>query len=320
MFDLLEDHYKTVIRAITEGRVVPFLGAGVNLCCRPQGKAYRPGQREFLPSGTELAGYLADEFGCEGGNKNDLLRVSQHVAVMQGSGPLYDELHQVFDADYPPTLLHEFLAELPAILERKGYPKRYQLVVTTNYDDLLERAFRAADEPFDLVTYVVEGDHRGKFLHWLPDGQERLIDKPNEYLGLSLNRQTVVLKIHGTVDRRESAEQDSFVITEDHYIDYLTRTDISNLVPVTLAAKLRKSHFLFLGYSLRDWNLRVILHRIWGEQKLTYKSWAILLNPETIDEKFWVKRDVDMINVPLEKYIKGLKERIDALPDTGDIS
>ncbi len=74
---------------------------------------------------------------------------------------------------------------------------------------------------------------------------------------------------------RASPERDSFVITEDHYIDYLTRTDISNLLPVTLAAKLRKSHFLFLGYSLRDWNLRVILHRIWGEQKLTYKSWAI---------------------------------------------
>jgi len=152
MFDLLEDHYKTVIRAITEGRVVPFLGAGVNLCCRPQGKAYRPGQREFLPSGTELAGYLADEFGCEGGNKNDLLRVSQHVAVMQGSGPLYDELHQVFDADYPPTLLHEFLAELPAILERKGYPKRYQLVVTTNYDDLIERTLHEAGERFTKVV------------------------------------------------------------------------------------------------------------------------------------------------------------------------
>ena len=46
-------------------------------------------------------------------------------------------------------------------------------------------------------------------------------------------------------------------------------------MPVTLAAKLRKSHFLFLGYGLRDWNMRVILHRIAGEQRLTYKSWAI---------------------------------------------
>jgi hypothetical protein len=111
---------------------------------------------------------------------------------------------------------------------------------------------------------------------------------------------------------------DSFVITEDHYINYLTRTDICNLLPVTLVAKLRKSHFLFLGYSLRDWNLRVILHRIWGEQKLTYKSWAIQGKLELIDRDFWRKREVDVFNVPLEDYISGLGERVKELPQVGD--
>jgi hypothetical protein len=123
----------------------------------------------------------------------------------------------------------------------------------------------------------------------------------------------VILKIHGTTDRINT-EGDSFVITEDHYIDYLTRTDISNLVPVTLAAKLRRSHFLFLGYSLRDWNLRVILHRIWGAQKLTYKSWAIQLDPEPIDREFWRKRDVDILNVRLEAYVAALSDRLQLLP------
>ena len=65
------------------------------------------------------------------------------------------------------------------------------------------------------------------------------------------------------------------MITEDNYIDYLTRTDVSTLMPVTLGAKLRHSHFLFLGYSMRDWNLRVMPHRIWAEQSRSYKSWAI---------------------------------------------
>jgi len=75
---------------------------------------------------------------------------------------------------------------------------------------------------------------------------------------------TVILKIHGAVDRADD-ERDSFVITQDHYTAYLTRTDIASLIPVPLAAKLKKSHLLFLDYGLRDWNLRVILHRIWGE-------------------------------------------------------
>ena len=55
-----------------------------------------------------------------------------------------------------------------------------------------------------------------------------------------------------------------------------------------------------LGYSLRDWNLRVILHRIWGELKLGYKSWAVQLNPQEIDQKFWRNRDVDILNIRLE--------------------
>ena len=32
----LEDHYRMVLRPMLERRVVPFLGAGVNLCGRPQ--------------------------------------------------------------------------------------------------------------------------------------------------------------------------------------------------------------------------------------------------------------------------------------------
>ena len=146
---------------------------------------------------------------------------------------------------------------------------------------------------------------RGKFVHQSPDGVTHLIEKPNEYRGLSLQERSVVLKIHGTVDR-VNPERDSFVITEDHYIDYLTRTDISSLLPVTLAPKLRKSHILFLGYGLHDWNLRVILHRIW-------KSWSIQLDPSELDQQFWMKRDVDILNMGLQDYIAALSERVQAL-------
>jgi hypothetical protein len=312
----LDSHYKTVTKAITNGRLVPFLGAGVNLCGRPQDMAWQRGQ--YLPTGGELAAYLAENFGYPGSDRFDLVRVSQYIAIVTGSGPLYEELHSLFDVDYPPTPLHQLLAALPALLREKGYPPRYQLIVTTNYDDLVERAFREAGEPFDLVAYVTEGEReqRGKVVHWPPDGEARLIEKPNEYRGLSLDQRPVILKIHGAVDRTD-AGRDSYVITEDHYIDYLTHTDISNLVPVTLAAKLKKSHFLFLGYSLRDWNLRVILHRIWGEQTLTYKSWAIQLNPESIERKFWNKRDVDILDVRLEEYVGALHERLQALSRPG---
>jgi hypothetical protein len=305
-----------LIKAITDGRVIPFLGAGVNLCGRPEGLAWSHRQFEHLPSGGELAEYLAEEFFYPEDERRDLVRVSQYVALKQGSGPLYAELHELFDGDYPVTALHRFLAGFPAALREKGYAPRYPLIVTTNYDDLMERAFQGAGEAFDVVSYVADGAQRGKFLHRSPDGDARLIERPNEYRGLSLDQRAVILKIHGAVDRA-TAEWDSFVITEDHYIDYLTRTDISNLVPVTLVAKLKRSHFLFLGYSLRDWNLRVILHRIWGEQKLSWKSWAIQLDPDPMEEEFWTKRGVEILNVRLEEYVAGLRECVEGLPAAG---
>ncbi len=237
--------------------------------------------------------------------------------MVSGPGPLYEELHRLLDADYQPTPLHQYFASLPGILRQRGNSPHYPLIVTTNYDDALERAFREAQEPYDLVIYVAEGEQRGKFLHWTQQGETSVIERPNEYRGLSLDQRPVILKMHGAVDRA-GAMWDSFLITEDDYINYLVRTDISNLLPVTLAVKLRKSHFLFLGYSLRDWNLRVILHRIWGEQKLTYKSWAIQGRVERMDQDFWRKREVDMFNVPLEDYITALEERMKEFPFPGE--
>jgi hypothetical protein len=316
-FDELDAHYKTVVKAFSDGRVVPFLGAGVNQCGRPDGTQWQ--SQHYLPSGIELSEYLADNFGYPAPNRQDLIRVAQYVAVMNGVGPLYENLRTLFDADYTPTALHQLLAMAPSVLRAKGYPQRHLLIVTTNYDDLLERTFKAMDEPFDVVTYVADTDQRGKFVHWPFGAEPRLIEKPNEYGDLPLElpsctlKRSIILKLHGAVDRI-NAENDSYVITEDHYINYLARKDVASPIPSALAAKLKKTNFLFMGYSLRDWNLRVILQRIWGEQQLSYTSWAVQPAAEALDQKFWSKRNVDILNVRLEDYVAQLATRLSALP------
>ena len=42
---------------------------------------------------------------------------------------------------------------------------RYPLIVTTNYDTALERAFEEVHEPFDLAVFMAAGEHKGSFLH-----------------------------------------------------------------------------------------------------------------------------------------------------------
>ena len=303
----LERHLTILTKQISGGKVIPFLGAGVNLAGRPPGTSFEC--TKTLPSGTELASYLAKTFGYPSIEAENLTRVSQYVAVMTGSGPLYDELRSVFKIECNPSPLHHLLAALSTRLRGNDRAPDHQLIVTTNYDDLLERAFEAEDQPFDLLIYIADGENAGRFLHRPPDGSILLIEKPNEYRGLDFKRRPAILKIHGTLDRTDS-ERDSFVITEDHYINYLAHVGTSSMLPPNVINKLRRSNFLFLGYSLRDWNLRVFLHRIWGEQKLTYNSWAIQRNPNEIEKKFWEKRNVEIYNIDLERYVAELARRV----------
>jgi len=316
MQTISEAHLLIVLKALQMGRLVAFLGAGVNRCGRPSGTPWKPGT--YLPDGRELANKLATEFGFDASGGDDLLRVSEYVAVTAGTGPLRDSLHDIFDCDYPITPVHRFFANAPRLLEPVRNVQMHQLIVTTNYDDLLERAFAQAQQPLDVLTYLADGTSQGRFVHTTSDGVvSPPIDKPNEYARLPIDpttstlQRSLLVKIHGAVNRADP-EQDSYVITEDHYIDYLTRTNLRTLLPSALAAKLTRCGFLFMGYGLRDWNLRAILRQIWGEQKFNYHSWAIQLNPDHLDEKFWAQRDVEIIDASLDDYTTLMEQRIAA--------
>ena len=279
-----------IVKALLAGRVIPVIG---------------------LDGAGDLAAHLAQAFEVPDDRPVDLARVSQYVATMQGSGPLYDELHARFEAAVEPGPLHRFLARLPPLLRERGAP--HQLIVTTNYDLALERAFEEAGEELDIVAYVATGTHRGRFWHRPPGEAPRPVDVPNTYATeLSLDRRTILLKLHGAVDPLPEREWESFVITEDDYIDYLGRSELTAVVPVALAARLRRSHFLFLGYEMADWNLRLILNRIWGERPVAYRSWAVQRGPSPLAQAFWRRFDITAVDVDPRAYVELLERRLAA--------
>ncbi len=294
----VEDHYAEVVKALLAGRLVPVLGSGANLS---------GGDGGGVPGLDDIASYLADSFDYAPAHR-ELARVSEYVALMKGVGPLYDELHDFLDRDYDPGPVHRSLAEVASVLGKRGAPR--QLIVTTNYDVALERAFSEAEETLDVVSYISLGRHHGRFLHVPADGEAVVVEVPNAYSGLSLDDRTVVLKLLGQVDREPEREWESFAVTEDDHIDYLAQADIASLVPVTLVARLRRSHFLFLGYPLRDWGLRVFLHRIWGREKVAYRSWAVEASIDPVERELWRQRGVDVFDIPLEEYVGELASRV----------
>ena len=84
---------------------------------------------------------------------------------------------------------------------------------------------------------------------------------------------------------------------------------VANLLPVTVMAKLRRSHLLFLGYAPDTWSLRVFLRRVWGGQRLNYRSWAVEPEPKPLAREFWRHVDVELLDVPLDRYVAALEDR-----------
>jgi DNA-binding SARP family transcriptional activator len=286
-----EDRLGEVVRALLSGRLVHVLGPGPS-----------------SENGDSLAGRLAEAFDCPEEHRGDLTRVSQYVAVTQGIGPLYDQLHDLFVEGDEPGPVERFLATLPQLAREHG--AEHQLLVTTAYGSSLERAFEERGEDVDLVSFVAIGPNRGKFLHRAPDGAEEVVAVPNSYAELSLAERPVILKVHGGVDPRPGRDRESFVVSEDDYIGYLAQSDLANVVPVTLAAKLRRSHLLFISYPVVEWSLRVFLHRVFGDEPISYRSWAVLPGAHPIQHEFWRRRGVDLYDIPLDDFVDGLERRL----------
>lgn len=308
----MEEHYRMV--ADHAGSLVVFLGSGANTDDRAE-----PWQADsgMLPDDQDLARYLASRVGLKDPSPH-LAQVAQYAGARYCERDLFDWVTQAFRADSSPSPVHKYIAQLPALLG-----KRYQLVVTPKYDAALERAFRDAGEEFDVAVYMAPGSQQGgrvvsegKFVHVPWEGLAQSIDKPNEYRDFPIVaedcrlRRTVIVWINGAADGLLAGLQceDNYVITEDHYISYMSGS-AEEVVPAQILAKLRKSNYLFLGYTIADWRLRVFLKRIWKGPGLgRAQYWAVEHDPDPLEEDLWRQINVRLHQSSLADYLRGFHD------------
>jgi hypothetical protein len=225
-----------IAAAIRSGHCILFLGAAVH-APPPDGSPFRYAESDRPPLGTSLSKALAETcqlakwFPDE--DPENLQRVSLFYEIDRNRRQLVEEVRTAVHVGKKPSPVLRALAEL-------DFPR----IITTNYDQLFESALRLAGKDPRISVYT--------------PNLEPTRDFPNP-----TTQSPVVFKIHGDIDHEES-----MVITEDDYIRFLLR--MSNKepydpIPLKLKADLTEWTTLFVGYSLLDYNLRVLFQALrWG--------------------------------------------------------
>jgi NAD-dependent SIR2 family protein deacetylase len=299
--------YQVIRDLIAQGSVVFFLGAGASASVRPAKAQWVPGTIDYPPSGSELSRHLADTIGfasADEHDRTDLPRVASYFEYVQADRELLrSELRRIFKPQFKPGKIHEYLAKIQAPA----------LIVTTNYDDLIEQAFEAIGRSYHLVVHPADRlDLYGGVL-WRRAGQKNFEEAEPNTLSISLENDPIVYKMHGSIDPTRQ-DSDNFVITEEDYVDFLARMTGRVAIPAAFELIFRRSRFLFLGYSLRDWNFRVMLRalRVHGGKRSsnpdpTLRSWAIQLHPSDIESDLWSNQKVLIYDLDINTFADQLK-------------
>lgn len=219
-----------LIEAAQKQNLIPLIGAGIS---RQAGAGF-PNWNELLLQMKERAvvrGYI---------NQTEAQEIEQMISrgksLMAAEGLRYslpsDEYQTILEEQFNPPNVQ------PAEIHKALFRLRPPLILTTNYDRLLEDGYA---QEFQRVPQVVTRMDAVIIQKYLQSGRFTH-DRP------------VIFKIHGTIDQPES-----LVLSERDYRELIYRQPGYWLV---LSAIFLTQVILMLGFSFADLELRLLLEEL----------------------------------------------------------
>lgn len=249
---LTDADWDELLERVHNQKCTPFIGAGACVAT--------------LPLASEIAREWATTFGYPLPDSSNLARVAQYLAVerdpMKPKELMQEAIERVAAPDFGrPDEPHGVLADLDL-----------PIYITTNYDGLMFGALADRNK-----------QPQRELCGWNPlvaEIRPSLLDA-----GFAPTPSTpLVYHLHGHTELPQS-----MVLTEDDYLAFLVRISTDNsvrLLPSAIRSALATTSLLFVGYSLSDWNFRVLFRGLIGSlgSTLGMTSIAVQLDPSSADE------------------------------------
>lgn len=224
-----------------------------------------------LPDWSELLSRLCNELSVDldynairGFANDDYLQIAEYLYIK--SDRRIGPLRHVIERGVLGTNSNPALSTAHVELANLGAPQIY----TTNYDDLLERTYRTLELPYSVVA--------------LPKDVARISTKD-----------TQIIKYHGDL-RHES----TLVLTESAYYK---RLDFESPMDLKFRSDLLGRSVLYMGYSFRDINIRLIWFKLMQmmqdiPESDRRPSYIVRLEPNPVLDELY--RDVGLRTIVLD--------------------
>ncbi len=242
-----------------------------------------------LPSWDALIRHMGEELGIETeallGPSVSYHTLAEYYRIKVGS---IGPLRSWMDRNWRVTREQVRGSRLHQLVMRLDFP----IIYTTNYDRNLEAAFEAQKRDYVKIANA------------------RDIAKIREGV-------TQIVKFHGDFD-----EDASLVIAET---DYFSRLAFDSPLDVKFRSDAMGNALLFVGYSMTDLNIRLLLHNLWrtwhasGFERDRPKSFVFMARPnemQTAIMEQWgisvLSSDTDEPGEALCGFLEELARRVDA--------
>lgn len=287
----LVPHFERIVTLIQENRVNFFLGSAITY---PQ---------RF--TAAEFYGRLARLFNTEALNV-DRFAVAQYIVDRHGRESLNAEIRRLFaETRLIPQDTHRFFAAWDSFRTQHHVAVPYPTVLTTNYDDVMERALHDAGIPYHLLSYQADGPHRGRFFHRDTADNLRLIERPENIRKLSGG--FVLVKLNGGLDRQRRIRE-SFATTRLDYWDLASR--IPGVLPQPIQARLAAHPLLFLGHGLAAADVESVV-RFAHKDHPGLRSWAVVTPFDKA--RYWEQCGVEIVEYSVNRYVNELWHRLTSM-------